>query len=156
MTFFIDANVIVYSAADDARGLACRRILVATAEGEADGRTSALVLEEVWHLELSGRVRGADGLAGHAHGALGPSLLAVPGEAFGLALELPETKLGAADRLHAGTCLAHGIEAIVSADRDFDELELPRRVDPLDHAAVESLLGGRAPEGGLRATRPSA
>lgn len=141
MTFFLDANVLVYASTEDPRSAVCNRILAAVAGGEADGRLSVAVLEEVWHLELSSRIGGISGLAERAYDALQP-LLAVSDEAFRLALELPATRLGAADRLHAGTCLAHGIETIVSADQDFDELELPRRVDPLDAARLEPLLGG--------------
>lgn len=139
MTFFLDANVLVYAATVDPRSPACNRILAAIAGGDADGRLSAAVLEEVWHLELSSRVAGISGLAERSYEAFRP-LLGVSDEAFSLAMQVPASRLGAADRLHAGTCLAHGIETIVSADQDFDELELPRRVDPLDAAGVDSLL----------------
>jgi len=49
--------------------------------------------------------------------------------------------LGANDRMHAATCITHGIERVVSADADFDALgrRLPR-VDPLDSRALKRLL----------------
>jgi len=140
LSFFIDANVVLYTAKGDSRGRACREILAAVARREADGRSSVMALEEVWHLELSGRIPGIAGLARRAYDALEP-LLAVSDEAFRLALELPAKRLGANDRLHAGTCLANGIETIVSADAGFDELERPRRVDPLDSERLGALLG---------------
>ncbi len=140
MTFFVDANVFIYAAVASEYRDPCLETLDAIASGDAKGRTSTAVLEEVWHLELSGRIPGIAGLARRAYDALEP-LLAVSDEAFRLALELPAKRLGANDRLHAGTCLANGIETIVSADAGFDELELPRRVDPLDSERLGALLG---------------
>lgn len=144
MTFFIDANVIVYGATSSEYRAPCLAIIEAVAGGEADGRTSAAVLEEVWHLELSGKAEGLNGLTERAYGAIAP-LLAVTEDAFRLALSLDASELGANDRLHAGTCLAHGIEVVVSADRGFDELSELRRVDPLDATAVGRLVAGSAP-----------
>lgn len=49
MTFFVDANVVVYAAVPSSNyHRPCRDILRAIATGDADGRTSAAVLEEVW------------------------------------------------------------------------------------------------------------
>jgi predicted nucleic acid-binding protein len=69
-------------------------------------------------------------------------LLAVTDEVFRVALGLEVQDLGANDRLHAGTCLVHGIDTIVSANRAFDALQPIRRVDPLDERAVTQLLKG--------------
>jgi predicted nucleic acid-binding protein len=76
--------------------------MAAITNGDADGRTSSAVLEEVWHLELSGRVHGLDALAARAHTMLGP-LLPVTDEAFRRALGLDAPSLGANDRLHLAT-----------------------------------------------------
>jgi len=65
----------------------------------------------------------------------------VTDEAFRLALSLEAPGLGPNDRLHVGTCVAHGIETVVSADRGFDKLQEVRRVDPLDAHAIQQLLG---------------
>lgn len=136
MTFFVDANVIVYSSVHDSPYRErCLEVLAAIGRGEADGRTSTSVLEEVWHLELSGRIRGLDGLATRAYAALGP-LLPVGDESFRRALGLDAPALGANDRLHVGTCLTHGIDTIVSADRAFDSVSEIRRVDPGDAPAL--------------------
>jgi predicted nucleic acid-binding protein len=139
VTFFDDASVIVYSSARDSPYRdACFEVMAAIARGDADGRTSSAVLEEVWQLELSGRVHELDGLAARAYTMLGP-LLPVTDEAFRRALGLDAPALGANDRLHVGTCLTHGIETVVSADRAFDSVPAIRRVDPVD---AGSLLGG--------------
>ncbi|MEK7861568.1 MAG: PIN domain-containing protein, partial [Chloroflexota bacterium] len=88
MTFFIDANVIVYSGSDDPeRHAACEEILAAVARGAVEGRTSTAVLEEVWHLELTGRAGAIAGISERAYAALAP-LLPVTDEIFRRALGL--------------------------------------------------------------------
>lgn len=140
MTFFVDANVIVYSSMRDSpHRAACVEIIRAIARGDAAGRTSTAALEEVWHLELSGRVREIDGLAARAYGILGP-LLPVSDESFRRALALDAPSLGAKDRVHVATCLTHGIDLVVSADRGFDAVAEVLRIDPLDGPAVATLL----------------
>jgi predicted nucleic acid-binding protein len=102
----------------------------------------AAVLEELWHIERSRRRGRLDGLAERAYRLFTP-LLPVSDEAFARALALDAPRLGANDRLHVGTCLAHGIERIVTADRGFDGVRGVRRVDPLDAAARRRLLRTR-------------
>lgn len=139
MTFFIDANVIVYSGSDDPeRHAACEEILAAVARGVVEGRTSTAVLEEVWHLELTGRAGAIAGISERAYAALAP-LLPVTDEIFRRALGLRVRAMGANDRIHAATALAHGIGLIVSADAAFDGVPGLRRVDPLD-ARAQGLL----------------
>ncbi len=141
MTFLVDANVIVYSAVPSDHREDCLELLAAIARGDADGRTSTAVLEEVWQLELSGRAGDLDGLTARAYAVLGP-LLPVSDESFRLALGLRAPTLGANDRLHVATCLTHGIDTVVSADRSFDSVPEVRRVDPQDESARSALLGG--------------
>jgi uncharacterized protein len=139
--FFVDANVVIYAAVDGEYRDACAAVLEAVVE-RADGRTSPAVLEEVWHIERSGRLGDLDGLAARAHRIFTP-LLPVTDEAFARALGVDVVGLGTNDRLHAGTCAAHGVEAIVTADRAFDGVPGLRRVDPLDARARARLLRGR-------------
>ena len=142
MTFFVDANVILYAATESEYRGPCLEVLEAVAAGDADGRSSAAVLEEVWYVERSGRAGSLDGLAEHAYVVFRP-LLPVSDEAFRLALSLRAPNLGPADRLHAGTCMAHGIDVVVSADAGFDGVRGLRRVDPLDARAVRRVLTDR-------------
>ena len=139
MTFFVDANVIVYAATEGEFRAPCLQILEAVAGGEADGRTSPAVLEEVWYVERSGRAGQLDGLAAQAYTVFTP-LLPVTDEAFRLALAVRKRELGPADRLHVGTCRASAIDTIVSADSAFGGLQGLRRIDPLDAAAVRRML----------------
>ncbi len=139
MTFLVDANVIVYGAVPSRYRDACLEILEAVAEGRAEGRVSTAIFEEVWHIELSGRAGAIDGLARQAYAAFSP-LLPVNDEIVARALGLDAPRLGANDRIHVATALAHGIGTIVSADADFDHVPALRRVDPLDEAERSRLL----------------
>lgn len=138
MTFFVDANVFVYSWVPSEYREPCLEILEAIGGG-ADGRTSTAALEEVWYIELSGKAGDLRGLTERAYTIFAP-LLPVTDEAFRLALKHDARSLGTNDRLHAGTCAAHGIEEIVSADAGFDGVRGLRRIDPLDARARRRLL----------------
>jgi len=139
VSFFVDANVIVYAATEGEYRDPCLAVLEAVASGTADGHTSPAVLEEVWYVERSGRAGRLDGLAAHAYAVFTP-LLAVTDEAFRLALEIRAAQLGPADRLHVGTCRSYGIDVVVSADTAFSGVRDIRRVDPLDAEALDRLL----------------
>ena len=141
MTFFVDANVIVYGAVPSEYREPCLGILESIARGEADGRTSTAVLEEVWFIELSGRAGRLEGLTERTYTLFTP-LLSVADDAFRFALSLDSPHVGTNDRLHVGTCMAHGIEQLVSADAGFEDVGGIRRIDPLDGPAVHQLIGG--------------
>lgn len=139
MTFLVDANVIVYAAVASEYREPCLEILDAIAAGEADGKVSTAVFEEIWHLELSGRVGSIRGLAERAYRVFTP-LLPVTDEVVARALELDAARLGSNDRIHVATALANGIDTIVSADTDFDRTRAIRRVDPLDDRSRSRLF----------------
>ncbi|MCL4289722.1 MAG: type II toxin-antitoxin system VapC family toxin [Thermoleophilia bacterium] len=140
MSFFVDANIVVYAASDSPYRQPCLDILGAVARGEAVGLTSTAALEEVWHIELSGRLGRLEGMTRRAYSVFAP-LLAVTDSTFDRALALPAPGLGANDRLHVATCLEHEIGTIVSADAGFDGAPGLRRVDPLDLRGLRRLLG---------------
>lgn len=138
MTFFVDANIVIYTATGGPFQDACAELLDAIGDG-AEGRMSTSVLEEIWHLELSGRVGDVPGLAHTTHALFTP-LLPVTDETVALALSLDADPLGANDRIHLATCVLNGIDTIVTADSDFDRVRRIRRIDPLDGRAVTRLL----------------
>ena len=140
MTFFVDANVLVYSAGVSRYQQPCLDLLRAVALGKADGRVSGALLGEVWHLELSGRAGDLSGLTKRAYTTFTP-LLSITDETLALALTLDLPALGANDRIHAATCLENSIETMVSADAHFDAVSGLRRADPLDARALQALLG---------------
>ena len=139
MTFLVDANVIIYAAVPSKYREACLEILEAIARGEADGRLSTAILEEVWLLELTGRAGALDGLARQTYLAFSP-LLPVTDQILARALDLEAHRIGSNDRIHIATALAHDIDTIVSADADFDDVPAIRRVDPLSDAERTRLL----------------
>lgn len=141
MQFFVDANIVVYAAAEGPHHASCRELLLAITEQQADGRISTAVLEEIWHVELSKKAGELPGLTASAYTLFTP-LLPVTDETVELALSLDADPLGANDRIHAATCIQHGIDTIVTADAAFDQIRAIRRVDPLDRRAVTRLLKG--------------
>lgn len=143
MSFFVDANVIIYAGSGSDRQEACVEILRAIALGEADGRTSTAVLEEVWHVELGDRQGRITGITERAYSTFAP-LLSVTDEVFRGALGLAVAGLGANDRVHVATALANGIDTILTADASFEGIRGLRRVDPFDERSRRRLLrGGR-------------
>lgn len=141
MHCFLDANVLVYALDDDERGERCRELLAASASGELDAVSSTAALEEVWHLELSGRLPSLAGQTRRAHELLSP-LLSVTDAVFARALDLDAGRIGANDRIHAALCIEHALTTIVTADAAFDGVAELRRVDPGDPVGVRRLLGG--------------
>lgn len=139
MTFFVDANAIIYSALEGPGREPCLRVLEAVAAGDTQGRTSPAVLEEVWHVALRRYPGQLDGLVESALTIFSP-LLPVTEEALEQALALGGSALGPNDKLHLGTCRTEGIKVVLSADRAFDQAAGIERVDPLDPVAVEHLL----------------
>ena len=138
MAFFVDTNVVVYAATDGPYREAGLRVLEAAAHG-AEARTSTAVLEEAWHVELSGRAGDLAGLAANAYTVFTP-LLAVTDEIVDAALHLKAAGIGANGRIHVATCALNGIDTIVSADTGFDSVRGIRRVDPLDARVVQRVL----------------
>jgi predicted nucleic acid-binding protein len=139
VTFFVDANAIVYTVLDVAARDNCIRILRAIAAGDLDGRTSPVVLEEVWHVAMHRYPGRMGNLPSNALKVFSP-LLPVTEDALVHAFSMPNSKLEAKDRLHVGTCATHQIGTVLTADRAFDGIKGIRRVDPFDSAAVDELL----------------
>lgn len=139
MTFFVDANAILYSLFPGPGREAGLRLLAAVAAGEAQGRTSPAVLEEVWHVARRRRPEQVVELLESLLQVFSP-LLPVTEKDFVAALSIEGSSLDPLDRLHLGTCATHGIGMVLTADRAFDAVSAVERIDPLDPAAVDRLL----------------
>lgn len=139
MPFFVDTDVIVYAATEGPYRTAAIDVLEAISEGRAHGLTSTAVIEEVWHIELSGRVGVVEGLATRAYELFSP-LLPVTDDTMRAALSLRIGRLEANDRVHLALCHEHDISRIVTADSDFDQVPGVKRVDPLDEPRLTRLL----------------
>jgi predicted nucleic acid-binding protein len=139
MTFFVDANAILYSVVEGPGRESSLRVLEAVAAGTCEGRTSPVVLEEVWHVAERRYPGKLEGLVAGALSIFSPLLPVTEADmVHALALEAPA--LDANDRLHLGTCASHEIDVVLTADRAFDGVDGIERVDPLDALAVERLL----------------
>lgn len=138
---FIDTNVFAYAEEETASETTslCRLLLSGVAENRVAARTSASVVEEIWHLQLRGRPRLKPRTAEKALTLFAP-VLPVTHAIVEQALALDVKALGSNDRIHVATCRAAGIDTIVTADAAFDEVEGLRRVDPGERAAMEALL----------------
>jgi len=138
--FLVDANVIVYSVAGGRLQDPCLDLLEAVAASDVEGYCTVTIAEEVWHLELSGRIHGLEGQTDRVRTLFFP-LLAVTHTALdhALAIAAGPDSIGSNDRLHVGSCLEHGIGVIVSADRGFDQVEGIERIDPLEPDLIERL-----------------
>ena len=141
MPFFVDANVIVYAATPSPYRESCLSIVEAVAANPQLGVTSVAVLEEAWHIELSGRAGDLSGMTLAARTVFDPPL-PITSTVFDRARSLGlSDRLGANDRIHVATCLEAGISIIVSADAGFDQLPGLRRIDPLNSTEVQRLFG---------------
>ncbi len=136
-TLFVDTNVLIYSRSSPLSEYRdpCLEILAAIGHDEADAQISTAVLEELWHLELTGRLGAIEGLTAAAHELFTP-VLPITDDVLTRALALPEVGIGAKDRIHVATCLENGIERIVTADRGFDTVGDLQRIDPRVGAAL--------------------
>jgi predicted nucleic acid-binding protein len=139
MTFFVDANAIVYAAVEGPGRESCLRVLEAVAARKVEGRTSPAVLEEVWHVVQRRYPQQLEGLVESALKIFSP-LLPVTEADLGRALAIEDGDLDPNDRLHLGTCLNNEIGVVLTADRAYDAAAGIERVDPLDPVAVERLL----------------
>jgi uncharacterized protein len=138
-SFFVDANVFVYAVRESDFQPGSAATLEAIGAATTSAVTSSAVIEELWHLELSGRVPGLDGVAEAAFTLMRP-VLPVTDEAVATAFGLVVDKLGANGRIHLATCLVNGIATVLTADQAFDDVPGVRRVDPADLSQVRTLL----------------
>jgi predicted nucleic acid-binding protein len=138
VTFFVDTNVLVYALTTTQYQQPCAALTGRIASGEADGCTSVVVIEELWHLELRRRPLGLEGAAIRYLEVFSP-VLGIDQHVLAAAFDLRASNLGAADRVHVATCAASGIDTIVTADESFDGVDGLRRVDPLDRQALAGL-----------------
>lgn len=135
---FVDANVFMYLAGRDATDReSCRRALRVAIERGAILTTSAEVLQEFLHYYgARGRLESARTVY-EAATDICDEILPVTERQTARALEVlvEHPGLPARDALHVATMETHGIERLLSADREFDRIETVERVNPLGVAA---------------------
>jgi predicted nucleic acid-binding protein len=131
----IDANVLVY-----ARGAphpyrdACRNLLAEVEAGRDEANVDTEILQEIVHVYWYRRrlERGLDYLDRLL--VLFPTPFPVTGEIITTARYIlaDHPQLQPRDAIHAAVVLNQSLEAIISADRAFDEIADIKRLDPLE------------------------
>ena len=136
-TVFLDANVFLYAIGEASPfRSACRALLEATANGTLSATTSSEVLQEVLHVR-SRRTSAASAVeAVRAAASLVPEVLPVTREDVLLACDFLERHhhvgLRGRDAVHVAVMRNRSLETLVSADADFDVLDVIKRVDPIE------------------------
>lgn len=130
---FLDSNVFLYATGGEhPHRDPCREILQAAEEGRFRGIVSVEVAQEVIHVHL--RRTGDRGEAIRLGQLIHASFdtLPVEPEDIELALQIlgQERRLTVRDSIHVATMRNHVITTIVTADRDFDDLDGIERVEP--------------------------
>ena len=131
---FIDANVFMYLAGDDAaRRNGCRSALHAAVARRATLTTSAEVLQEILHRYFAINRPDRARAVYRAATRICAEILPITERHTARALELlaRHPRLSARDAVHAATMEDRGIRRILSTDRDFDALDLVERIDPM-------------------------
>lgn len=142
--FLYDTNVFVYALGGPSPYREpCRRIVERAAAGRLDGEASADLVQEFLHQRMRQVGDRVQAVAAARRIPLLCRLHDVKASDLTLALWLFETheRVTARDATFAAVALNRGLDAILSADRDFDEIPGIERIDPRDEVRVHALLG---------------
>jgi len=145
--FLYDTNVFVYAlgGASPYRE-PCRAIVEHASAGRLDGEASADLIQELLHQRMRQTGDRTVAVATARRVQILCRLHDIQGNDVNLALWLFEThtRLTARDATFAAVALNRGVDTILSADHDFDEIPGLERIDPRDAAAVATLTIGSA------------
>ena len=136
MRVFLDTNVPLYAVgAASPHREACIDVLRRVASDRVEAVTDVEVFQEILHRarareRLQDRFAAFDLFWRVMRGHVEAILAGDAAEARRLFERYPSA--GARDLIHVAVCRRCGVEEIVSVDRDFDEIEEIRRVDPKD------------------------
>jgi len=131
---FVDANVPMYAAgADHPYRAPCTRVMAQVLRGELRAATSVEVHQEILHRYLSLGVGEKARTVSQDFEALVPEILPVTMADFIRARSFSFTypSVSARDLVHVAVMLNHGLTAVVSADRHFDQIAEITRLDPM-------------------------
>jgi uncharacterized protein len=142
--FLYDTSVFVYAlGAEHPYQEPCRDIVHRAAIGELQGEASADLLQEFAHQ----RVRRTGDRAAAARTTRNIAKLVwwhplEPDDVQrGIDLFERYPQLDARDAVFAALAINRGIDAILSTDRAFDEVEGLERIDPADERGISALVG---------------
>jgi predicted nucleic acid-binding protein len=139
-----DTSIFIYALGGEHPYKApCREIVHRAAVGDLQGEASADLLQELIHQ----RERRTGDRPGAAKAARNVAALAwwhpVEPNDVQRGIDLFEThdELNARDAVFAALAINRGIDAILTTDRAFDEVDGLERIDPTDERAVATLIG---------------
>ena len=142
--FLYDTNVFAYAlGAEHAYQPPCAAVLALAERGELRGEASVDLVQEFLHHRLRQTGDRGDAARYAREVAALCRLHELRPDDIPLALSLFEqhARLSARDAFFAAIALNRGIDAILTADRDFDRLPGLARVDPMDRVEVDALAG---------------
>ena len=140
----VDTNVILYAiGGPHAYAEPCRRMLVLAGEERIGMEAPVDLVQEIVHHRARRLGDRRQAVAEAIAAATLCRLHAVePRDAHRAAELFAESeRLSARDAVFAAVAARHGLDAILSADSDFDGLPDLRRLDPADPASTTELIG---------------
>ncbi len=140
--FLFDTSVFIYAlGGEHPYRDPCRAIMGMGVEGRLAGEASIELLHEFVHVRARRMATRATAVADARNIAATSRLHAVCRADIERALELwaEHERLDMRDAIFAAQALNRGIDAILSADRDFDGVDGLQRIDPADGRAVAAL-----------------
>lgn len=134
----LDANIPMYAEGREHRyQQPCKRVMELAKANSSDYCVDTETLQEILYVYYSRRETGRG--IGVAQDILGmfPTIIPITAAEITAAMRLmAETRnLSARDAIHAAVVIEHGLEGIVSADRDYDSIPGLRRFDPVELVA---------------------
>lgn len=142
--FLYDTSIFVYAlGGQHPYKEPCREIVRRAAAGDLQGEASADLLQELLHQ----RARRTGDRLGAARTARNVATLAwwhpvEPNDVQrGIDLFEKHSELDARDAVFAALAINRGIDAILTTDQAFDEVDGLERIDPADERTVATLIG---------------
>lgn len=142
--FLYDTSIFIYALGrEHPYREPCREIVRQAAAGDLQGEASVDLLQELVHQ----RARRTGNRPGAAEAARNVAKLAwwhpvEPNDVQrGIDLFEAHPGLDARDAVFAALAINRGIDAVLSTDRAFDEIDDLERIDPADEQAVATLIG---------------
>jgi predicted nucleic acid-binding protein len=129
----VDANIFMYAAgAEHPFKEPSREFLEQVARGEVEAAVDAEVLQELLHRYRASEHWAEGGRIYDLARQIVPLVIPITAELLDKSRALLDRyiALTARDALHAAVVLSHGLQAICSYDRDFDEIESLKRLQP--------------------------
>jgi predicted nucleic acid-binding protein len=140
--FLYDTSVFAYAlGGEHPYREPCRAIVARAGSGELRGEASADLLQELAHQRFrrTGDRAGAVAAARHVAGLCRLHTVEPDDVLYALDVYQTHPRLDARDAVFAALALQRGMDAILTTDRAFDEVEGLERIDPADEQALSAL-----------------